>query len=389
MSRGINTKCIHLEETEGKVENYGAISYPIFQTATYAHPGVGQSTGYDYNRVSNPTRDQLEKTVASLEGGSDALAFSSGMAAITLLMELFKPGDHIIADSDLYGGSIRLFKEINEKNGLKFSSIDCHREKIEDYITENTKALYIETPTNPMMNVTDIRAVAKIAHDHGLLLIVDNTFMTPVFQNPLTLGADIVVHSGTKYLGGHNDTLAGFLVTDRDDIIERLRFLYKTTGSCLAPFDSWLILRGIKTLGIRMKQAQANAQAIAEWLKTRSSVRKIVYPGLPEHPGHEIQKAQARGFGAMLTIELESKEYALSVLEKIRMIKYAESLGGVETLITYPTTQTHADVPEEIRIRNGITDSVLRISVGIEDAEDLIAELTKVFDEIESGNTNG
>ncbi len=385
MSRGINTKCIHLEETEGKVDNYGAISYPIYQTATYAHPGVGQSTGYDYNRVSNPTRDQLEKTVVSLEGGSDALAFSSGMAAITLLMELFKPGDHIIADSDLYGGSIRLFKEINEKNGLKFSSIDCHKEKIEDYITENTKALYIETPTNPMMNVTDIRAAAKIAHDHGLLLIVDNTFMTPVFQNPLTLGADIVVHSGTKYLGGHNDTLAGFLVTDRDDIIERLRFLYKTTGSCLAPFDSWLILRGIKTLGIRMKQAEANAKAIAEWLKTRSSVRKIVYPGLPEHPGHEIQKAQARGFGAMLTIELESKEYALSVLEKIRMIKYAESLGGVETLITYPTTQTHADVPEEIRIKNGITDSVLRISVGIEDAEDLIAELTKVFDEIESG----
>ncbi len=385
MSRGINTKCIHLEETEGTVENYGAISYPIYQTATYAHPGVGQSTGYDYNRVSNPTRDQLERTVASLEGGLDALAFSSGMAAITMLMELFKPGDHIVADSDLYGGSIRLFKEINEKNGLKFSSIDCHREKIEDYITENTKALYIETPTNPMMNVTDIRAAAKIAHDHGLLLIVDNTFMTPVFQNPLKFGADVVVHSGTKYLGGHNDTLAGFLVTDREDISERLRFLYKTTGSCLAPFDSWLILRGIKTLGIRMKQAESNAMRLADWLKTRSSVKRIVYPGLPEHPGHEIQKAQARGFGAMLSIELESKEYALAVLEKIKMIKYAESLGGVETLITYPTTQTHADVPEEIRIRNGITDSVLRISVGIEDAEDLIAELTRVFDEIESG----
>lgn len=385
MSRGINTKCIHLEETEGKVENYGAISFPIYQTSTYAHPGVGQSTGYDYNRVSNPTRDQLEKTVASLEGGSDALAFSSGMAAITLLMELFKPGDHIIADSDLYGGSIRLFKEINQKNGLKFSSIDCHKDKIEDYINQNTKALYIETPTNPMMNITDIKAASEIAHDHGMLLIVDNTFMTPVFQNPLALGADIVVHSGTKYLGGHNDTLAGFLVTDRDDISERLRFLYKTTGSCLAPFDSWLVLRGIKTLGVRMKQAEANAKAIAEWLKTRSSVKKVLYPGLAEHPGHEIQKAQARGFGAMLTIELESKEYALSVLEKIRMIKYAESLGGVETLITYPTTQTHADVPEEIRIRNGITDSVLRISVGIEDAEDLIAELAKVFDEIENG----
>ncbi len=384
MSRGINTKCVHLEESEGKVEHYGAISYPIYQTSTYAHPGVGHSTGYDYNRVSNPTRDQLEKILASLEGGTDALAFSSGMAAITLLMELFRPGDHIIADADLYGGSIRLFAQINEKNGLKFSSIDCHRENIEDYITDSTRAVYIETPTNPMMNITDIKAVAEIAHKHDILLIVDNTFMSPYFQNPLQLGADIVVHSGTKYLGGHNDTLAGFLVTDREDISERLRFLYKTTGSCLAPFDSWLVLRGIKTLGLRMKQSEANAQAIVEWLKTRSSVTRIIYPGLPEHPGHEIQKAQARGFGAMLTIELESREYALSILEKVRMIKYAESLGGVDTLITYPATQTHADVPEEIRIANGITDRVVRLSVGIEDAEDLIDELEKVFDEIES-----
>ena len=383
MERGINTKCIHLEENEGKTEHFGAISYPIYQTATYAHPGVGQSTGYDYNRVSNPTRDQLEKTICSLEEGTDALAFSSGMAAITLLMEIFKPGDHIIADADLYGGSIRLFKQINEKNGLTFSSIDCHREKIEDYINENTKAVYIETPTNPMMNVTDIAEAAKTAHAHDLLLIVDNTFMTPVFQNPLTLGADIVVHSGTKYLGGHNDTLAGFIVTNRDDISEKLRFLYKTTGACLSPFDSWLILRGIKTLGIRMQRAEQNATELAKWLKTRDCVKKVIYPGLGEHPGHEIQKKQARGFGAMLAIELESKEYALAVLEKLRMIKYAESLGGVETLITYPTTQTHADVPEEIRLKNGITDSVLRISVGIEDAEDIIGELSRVFDEID------
>ena len=383
MERGINTKCIHLEENEGKTEHFGAISYPIYQTATYAHPGVGQSTGYDYNRVSNPTRDQLEKTICSLEEGTDALAFSSGMAAITLLMEIFKPGDHIIADADLYGGSIRLFKQINEKNGLTFSSIDCYREKIEDYINENTKAVYIETPTNPMMNVTDIAEAAKTAHAHDLLLIVDNTFMTPVFQNPLTLGADIVVHSGTKYLGGHNDTLAGFIVTNRDDISEKLRFLYKTTGACLSPFDSWLILRGIKTLGIRMQRAEQNATELAKWLKTRDCVKKVIYPGLSEHPGHEIQKKQARGFGAMLAIELESKEYALAVLEKLRMIKYAESLGGVETLITYPTTQTHADVPEEIRLKNGITDSVLRISVGIEDAEDIIGELSRVFDEID------
>ncbi|MCR5733780.1 MAG: PLP-dependent aspartate aminotransferase family protein [Lachnospiraceae bacterium] len=385
MSRGINTKCLHLEESEGKVEHYGAVSYPIYQTATYAHPGVGQSTGYDYNRVSNPTRDQLEKTIASLEGGTDALAFSSGMAAITLLMEMFEPGDHIIAGSDLYGGSTRLFKKINEKNGLSFSFIDCHREKIDDYITEKTVAVYIETPTNPMMNVTDLRAAAETAHKHDLLLIVDNTFMTPVFQNPLSLGADIVVYSGTKYLGGHNDTLAGFIVTDKDYISDSLRFLYKTTGACLSPFDSWLILRGIKTLGIRMERAQDNALKLAKWLEGRSIVRKVIYPGLEDHPGHEIHKSQARGFGAMLTVELESREYALSVLEKLRMIKYAESLGGVETLMTYPVTQTHADVPEEIRAANGITDSLLRISVGIEDAEDLIEELGRIFDETESG----
>lgn len=385
MARGINTRCVHLEETEGKTEHYGAISCPIYQTSTYAHPGVGQSTGYDYNRVSNPTRDQLQKTVAELEGGKDALAFSSGMAAITLLMEIFEPGDHIIADSDLYGGSIRLFKQINEKNGLKFSSIDCHREKIEDYITADTKAVYIETPTNPMMNITDIKAAAKVAHDHGLLLIVDNTFMTPYLQNPLLLGADVVVHSGTKYLGGHNDTMAGFLVTNRDDISEKLHFLYKTTGACLAPFDSWLILRGIKTLGVRMERAEKNAEELAAWLESRSAVKKVIYPGLLNHPGHEIQKSQARGFGAMLTMELESKEYALAILGKVRMIKYAESLGGVETLITYPATQTHADVPVKIREANGITDSVLRLSVGIEDVADLIDELARVFDEIESG----
>ncbi|MBR5359830.1 MAG: PLP-dependent transferase [Lachnospiraceae bacterium] len=385
MVRGINTRCVHLEETEGKTEHYGAISYPIYQTSTYAHPGVGQSTGYDYNRVSNPTRDQLQKTLASLEGGIDALAFSSGMAAITLLMEMFEPGDHIIADNDLYGGSIRLFKNVCSKHGLKFTSIDCHKEKIEDYITADTRAVYIETPTNPMMNITDIKAVAGTAHDHGLLLIVDNTFMSPYFQNPLILGADIVVHSGTKYLGGHNDTLAGFLVTNREDVSDKLKYLYLTTGSCLAPFDSWLILRGIKTLGIRMERAEKNAKELAKWLSGRSAVKKVIYPGLSDHPGHEIQKEQARGFGAMLTMELESKEYALAILGKVRMIKYAESLGGVETLITYPVTQTHADVPEKIREANGITDRVLRLSVGIEDVSDLIDELTRVFDEIESG----
>ena len=383
MARGINTKCLHLEEEEGCCNNYGSISFPIYQTATYEHPAVGQSTGFDYSRLQNPTREHLEKIVAALENGIDALAFSTGMAAITLVMELFKPGDHLIIDADLYGGSIRLFDNVSSKNGIHFSRIDCWKENVESYVNENTKAIYIETPTNPMMNVTDIAALAEIAKRHNLLLIVDNTFLSPYFQNPLELGADIVVHSGTKFLGGHNDTLAGFLVTNREDISEKLRFLIKTTGSGLAPFDSWLILRGIKTLGIRMEQAQKNAFKIAEWLKTKSAVTRVIYPGLPDHPGYEIMKKQARGFGSMLTFQLESKEFALSVLEKVRMIKFAESLGGVETLITYPTTQTHADVPKEIRERNGITEATLRLSVGIEDVQDLLDEFEKVFAETE------
>ena len=383
MERSIETKCLHLEETEGYTVNYGAISYPIYQTATYAHEGVGKSTGYDYSRLQNPTREHLEKVVASLENGTDAFAFTSGMAAISLLMELFKPGDHIIVDSDLYGGCIRLFRNVSEKNGIKFSNIDCCRENIENFITPETKAVYIEMPTNPMMNVTDIAAVSEIAKKHGLLLIVDNTFMSPYFQNPLDLGADIVVHSGTKYLGGHNDTLAGFLVTNKPDIGEKFAFLIKTTGAGLSPFDSFLILRGIKTLAVRMEKAQENALKITEWLKLQKSVTRVIYPGLPEHQGYEIMKKQARGFGAMLTFQVESKKFALSILEKVRMIKFAESLGGVETLITYPTTQTHSDVPQEIREKNGITESTLRLSVGIENAEDLIYELEKVFQETE------
>ncbi len=380
MAREIGTRCIHLEEEE--LKHYGAVSYPIYQTATFAHPGVGQSTGYDYSRVQNPTREQVEKVVASLENGVDALALSSGMAAITLMMEMFCPGDHLIVDADLYGGSVRLFEQISKKNGIGFTSIDCYCEDIESQIRKNTKAIYIETPTNPMMHVTDIAATADIAKRHGLLLVVDNTFLSPYFQNPLDLGADLVIHSGTKYLGGHNDALAGFLVTNREDISERLRFLYKTTGAVLSPFDSWLIFRGIKTLGVRMERAQENAIAIAEWLKGQPGVTDVIYPGLAEHPGYGIMKRQARGFGAMLTFRVESREFALAILEKVRLIQYAESLGGVETLITYPTTQTHADIPKEVREKNGITESTLRMSVGIEDKKDLLAELAGVFSEI-------
>lgn len=379
MERGLNTRCLHLEETEGKLEHYGAISYPIYQTATYEHPEAGQSTGYDYSRLQNPTREHLEKMIAGLESGIDAFALSTGMAAITLLMELFRPGDHLIVEADLYGGSIRLFDHVNKKNNYEFTHLNCAEDDIEGAIRDNTKAIYIETPTNPMMNVSDITAIAEIAKKHGLLLIVDNTFLSPYFQNPLKLGADIVVHSGTKFLGGHNDTLAGFLVTNNEEVRDRLRFLIKTTGAGLAPFDCWLILRGMKTLGIRMERSQENAIRIAEWLKTQSIVRKVYYPGLPEHPGYEIMKKQARGFGSMITFQVDSKEHALQILKQVRMIKFAESLGGVETLITYPTTQTHADVPEEVRLKNGITPCTLRLSTGIEDIEDLLGELSEVF----------
>lgn len=326
--------------------------------------------------------------VASLENGISALAFSTGMAAITTLMELFQPGDHIVMDSDLYGGSIRLFQHISAKNGITFSGLDCSQGDVEDYINEKTKAIYVETPTNPMMRVTDLAALAEKAKKHNLLLIVDNTFLSPYLQNPLNLGADIVVHSGTKYLGGHNDTLAGFLVTNREDLDERLRFIIKTNGTGLAPFDSWLILRGIKTLGIRMERAQENAIRIAGWLKEQPLVAEVIYPGLEEHPGHEIMKKQARGFGAMLTFQMKEAEDAREILNRVRMIKFAESLGGVETLITYPVTQTHADVPKEIREKNGITECTLRLSVGIENAEDLIGELEQVFQGIE-GERNG
>ena len=387
MSRCIETNCIHLEEDEVDAckTHFGSVSFPIYQTATFAHPAVGKSTGYDYSRLQNPTREQLEKVVANLEHGIGALALSSGMAAISLLFEIFKPGDHIIADSDLYGGSIRLFDNISRKNGLKITSLDFTRDNVEDYIDKNTRAIYLETPTNPMMNVHDIRAFAEIAKHHGILLIVDNTFLSPYFQNPLDLGADIVVHSGTKYLGGHNDTIAGFLVTNREDILEQFRFIIKTTGAGLAPFDSWLVLRGIKTLALRMERAQENAIAIAKFLASDPNVTEVIYPGLPQHPGHETIKRQARGFGAMLSFKVSSKDIALSILEKVRLIQFAESLGGVETLITYPVTQTHADVPPEVLAKNGITDATLRLSVGVEKVDDLIEDLRSALNESRRG----
>lgn len=370
----INTFCIH---GKNKFQDpTGALSFPIYQSATFSHPGVGLSTGYDYSRLQNPTREHLENMVATLEGGVDALAFSSGMAAMATVMELFLPNDHIIASNDLYGGSHRLFQHVIDNKGLSFDFINTSDSSIvEAYIRPETKAIFIETPTNPMMHVTDIAAIAQIAKAHNLLLIVDNTFLTPYFQQPLKLGAHIVIHSGTKYLCGHNDTLAGFLVTSSEELSEKLRFIYKTIGACLSPFDSWLLIRGIKTLAIRLDRQQENAIQIANWLTTHKKIKKVYYIGLPTHPSYTLSCNQASGFGGMISFEVDSSETAKNLLERVKIILYAESLGGVETLITYPMLQTHADIPEAEREEKGINDRLLRLSVGIEHVDDLIQDL--------------
>lgn len=376
----IKSLCIHGNDT--KYDQTGAISVPIFQSATFAHPGVGETTGYDYSRLSNPTRDHLERTLASLEQGTDALAFSSGMAAIACVMELFEPGDHVIASDDLYGGTHRLFTHISKKNGIVVDRINTSSiTSIEEGILDRTKAIFIETPTNPMMKVTDIKKVAALAKRHKLLLVVDNTFLTPYFQKPLLLGADVVIHSGTKYLGGHNDTLAGFLVVKDADVSEKLRFIYKTTGACLSPFDSWLMIRGIKTLSVRMDRQQENAIAVANWMSGQEKIRKVYYAGLPSHPDYELSLRQGSGFGAMISFEVDSKETAEKILSRLKMIQYAESLGGVESLITYPFLQTHADIPADERESIGITQTLLRLSVGIESIDDLLNDFAQALKE--------
>ena len=361
------------------MDQWGAISFPIYQTATFKHPGFGETSGFAYTRTQNPTRKQLESIVGYLESGRDAIAFASGMAAIATVMELFKPGDHIIIDSDLYGGSIRLFNEICIKNGIEYTAANLSLESVEPFIKKNTKAIYLETPTNPMMNVTDIEKVSQVAKEKELLLIVDNTFMSPYFQNPLLLGADIVIHSGTKFLGGHHDTIGGFVIVTDEELDNRIRFIQNTIGAGLSPFDSWLILRGIRTLAVRLERSGENALKLANYLKTNKHVKKVIYPGLPEHPGYEIMKKQARGFGAMITFEVDSAEFARAILNNVELIYFAESLGGTETLITYPVTQTHADVPADVLKKNGITDCTLRLSVGIEGIADLICEFNRVF----------
>ncbi|MDF2596278.1 MAG: cystathionine synthase [Clostridia bacterium] len=374
MNMDFSTLCIH--GNDDKYDRTGAISVPIFQSATFAHPAVGESTGYDYSRLQNPTREHLEKTVAKLEGGLDAIAFSTGMAAVSAVLELFSPGDHIIASDDLYGGSLRLFYNISMKNGITFDFVNTSDiSLIASHITPRTKAVFIETPSNPMMQVTDIAAVSLLVKERDILLIVDNTFLTPYFQQPIKLGADIIIHSGTKYLCGHNDTLAGFVVVSDPELSERLKFIYKTTGACLSPFDSWLLIRGIKTLAVRMDKQQDNAAQLAQWLCLQEKIKAVHYVGLPSHPDYEISKTQATGFGAMISFEVDSEQTAKHLLESVSLIQYAESLGGVETLITYPMLQTHADVPKEERDAKGINECLLRLSVGLENIQDLIEDL--------------
>lgn len=377
--KNFHTKCIHGHNND--FDNTGAISVPIYQTATFAHHGLGKSTGFDYSRLHNPTREHLEKTVAGLEGGMDAAAFSTGMAAISAVIHLFGQGDHIIASEDLYGGSLRLFRMIAAERGIIFDFVDTgDMESVRKAVKPNTKAIYVESPTNPMMHVTDIEAVSLLTKEKNLKLIVDNTFMTPYYQKPLTLGADVVIHSGTKFLGGHNDTLAGIVVVNDQETMEKLRVIAKTLGACLSPFDSWLILRGIKTLPLRMDRQEASAMKIAKWLIEQKWVKKVMYIGLGDDPGHQLIKKQASGFGSMISIEVNDAGIVKRILDNVRVVQFAESLGGVETLITYPMTQTHADVPQEEREIKGINDRLLRLSVGLEDVQDIVDDLQQAVE---------
>ncbi|MGG7171841.1 trans-sulfuration enzyme family protein [Clostridium neonatale] len=372
----MNIETLSVQGSSGGDEKTGAISFPIYQTATFKHLGLNKSTGYDYSRDTNPTREEVEKTVAKLEKGIGAIGFSSGVSAIVCCIHLFKSGDHIILSEDLYGGTFRLFNETFSDFGITYSFVDTtNTSNIKNALNENTKAIFIETPSNPTMRVTDIKAVGKISKDNNILLIVDNTFLTPYYQKPLTLGADLVIHSGTKYLGGHHDLLAGFIVGNDKNLLDKLKRTHMSIGATLSPFDSWLLLRGIKTLHIRLDRAQENALKLAEFLKSNSNVSKVLYVGLKDFNGYDANLKQSTGFGSTLSFRIKDKSLVPKILENVKIIKFAESLGGVETLITYPFTQTHADIPEDIRQRLGIDEYLLRLSVGIENVNDLIDDL--------------
>ena len=358
----------------------GSISFPIYQTATFKHSGIEIRDPYNYSRCINPTREELEKTMAILEEGTRAFAVNSGMAAITLVFSLLKPGDHLIMSDDIYGGTFREVNEVLEVNGIEHDSIDLSDlDLLERTIKKNTKMIFIETPTNPMMKVADIAAIAKIGHDIGALVVVDNTFLTPYFQRPLTLGADIIVHSGTKYLAGHNDVLAGVVVVKDSKIGEILEIKMYIYGAGLGPMDSWLMLRGMKTLALRMDKHNENAMKVANWLRSQPKVEKVYYVGFEDHKDYEVTKKQTTGFGGMISFKVDSTKTVNNILSRLKLIMFAESLGGVESLITHPVSRTHTEILEETREALGITDTLLRLSVGIEDADDIIADLDQAL----------
>ncbi|SEW18508.1 cystathionine gamma-lyase [Ruminococcaceae bacterium KH2T8] len=378
MSLNINSLLIH-GGIDGD-ETTGAVNVPIYQTSTYKQDGLGKDRGWEYSRTGNPTRAALEKLIADLEQGEYGLAFASGLAAINTVLSLFKRGDKLLVSDNIYGGTFRILDNVFKNFDITYQIVDTSDEAaVEAAIDDTVKAVYIETPANPLLTVTDIEAVSKSAHKHDKLVIVDNTFLTPYLQRPLTLGADIVIHSGTKYLGGHSDTISGLVAVKDKAIADRLYYLQNAIGGVLAPWDSFLMIRGIKTLGVRMDRHVANAEKIARWLVGSGYVSKVYYPGLETDPGYEIQKKQADGAGAMISFVLNDKYDYRKFYESLNLITLAESLGGVESLVCHPATMTHAAIPREIRQEVGIVDELIRFSVGIEDADDLIADLEQAI----------
>jgi cystathionine beta-lyase/cystathionine gamma-synthase len=374
LKHGIGTRTVHAGQVDDPLA--GAIMPPIYQTSTYAQEGIGRHRGYEYARTENPTRQVLERNVASLEGGTHGFAFASGMAALDTILKLLASGDHVVCAENMYGGSYRLMERVYRGFGLDFTYVDMREiEKVERAITPKTRLLYCETPTNPMMFLTDLQAVGDLAKSRGLVYAVDNTFATPVFQRPIAFGADIVLHSTTKYLNGHSDMVGGLLVTNRDDLAERFGFLQNGAGAVPGPMDCWLALRGIKTLTLRMRQHDANGTAIADWLSHHPRVTKLYYPGLSSHPQHDLAKRQMSGFGGMISFDVGDVDLAHRIAERTTIFALAESLGGVESLIGHPASMTHASVPPAMRAAMGLTDSLVRLSVGIEEVEDLIADL--------------
>ena len=376
-----STVCIHAGQTPDPAT--GAIITPIYQTSTYVQDGLGKHKGYEYARTQNPTRSALEANLAAIEGGKAACCFASGMAATAAVLTLLQSGDHVVATANLYGGTYRLFERVLRKYGLDFTYADTSRLRdLEQAIRPTTRLIFLETPTNPMLTLTDLDSACTIAHGHGIPVAVDNTFASPYVQQPITFGADLIVHSTTKFLNGHSDSVGGAVVAVRDDHIEWLRFVQNAEGAIIGPMDAWLVLRGTKTLPVRMERHNANAMVLAEYLAAHPAVSAVYYPGLASHPQHELAKRQMRGFGGLISFQLGSLDHARTFLEGVRLMSLAESLGGVETLVSHPATMTHASVPHEQRQQLGITDDLVRVSVGIEDVEDLKDDLSQALDRL-------